>query len=709
MTINHTTSTVPEAVRKKITTLRLQLDEHNYHYYVENSPRISDTEFDRLFRELQNLEEKYPASITPESPTQRVGIIPKTEFTEAKHLVPMLSLDNAFTDEEVEQFDRRLRQRLQRESQLGKTDVQTEEKTNALVEYACEPKLDGVAVSLIYEHGILVRGATRGDGATGEDITQNVRTIGTIPLKLHSDKPPVLLEVRGEIVMPLAGFDTFNKKAAREGQKIFVNPRNAAAGSLRQLDSRITAQRPLQFFCYALGKLEGGVLPKTHFEQLQQLSSWGLRINPLIECVSGIEHCLEFYKKIAQLRSKLPYDIDGVVYKVNSIAEQENLGFVSRSPRWAIAHKFPAVEEQTTVEGIDFQVGRTGVLTPVARLKPVFVGGVTVSNATLHNIEEAHRKDVRVGDTVMVRRAGDVIPEVVAVILASRPSHTQSIKLPKNCPICGAEVMKAEDEVAARCTGGLYCPAQLKESIKHFASRKAMDIEGLGDKLSEQLVDAGLIQDVAGIFSLDRDLLANLERMGEKSAANLLAAVKHSETTTLARFLFGLGIREVGEATARALARHFGDIEYIEVATEETLQEVPDVGPIVAAHIAAFFRQKHNRELIQKCRLAGVHWPKVERPPVSQLPLAGKIFVLTGTLSSLSRESAKAQLEYLGATVAGSVSKNTDYVVAGEKAGSKLTKAEQLGIAILDEEKLLALIKSINRKGPTADQDSTGL
>jgi DNA ligase (NAD+) len=722
-------STGPAEVQKKVDELRHQIDEHNFHYYIENSPIISDLDYDKLFRQLRDLEQQYPQLISPESPTQRVGVTPLSEFNEAKHLVPMLSLDNAFSDEEVEDFERRLEQRLERESTLKSKSQPTSSKLknskdllpsespvpkeHVLIEFVCEPKLDGVAVSLIYEDGILVRGATRGDGATGEDITQNVRTIATIPLKLKTQHPPKLLEVRGEIVMPLAGFQAFNKKAAEEGHKAFVNPRNAAAGSLRQLDSRITAQRPLEFFCYALGKVEEDeshqeniaklkqgkakveveVLQNTHYDQLQQLSAWGLRINRLIKRVKGIEKCLEFYQKIGQMRDSLPYDIDGVVYKVNNIADQKKLGFVSRAPRWALAHKFPAVEQQTIVEGIDFQVGRTGVLTPVARLKPVFVGGVTVSNATLHNIEEAHRKDVRIGDTVMVRRAGDVIPEVVAVILTNRPAHTQPIKLPTRCPVCRSEVIKSEEEVAARCTGGLYCAAQLKEAIKHFASRKAMDIEGLGDKLAESLVDADLIEDVAGIFSLDRAALANLERMGEKSADNLLEAIEHSKKTTLQRFLFALGIREVGEATARALAFHFGDIESIEVATAEALQEVPDVGPVVAARVAAFFRQKHNRELIEKCRSAGVHWPQVERPLVTEQPLAGKTFVLTGTLATLSREVAKAQLERLGATVAGSVSKNTDYVIAGEKAGSKLAKAEQLGIEILDEEKFILLLK----------------
>ncbi len=682
---------VPADIVKKIEALRHQIDKHNFHYYSENEPIISDTDFDLLLRELQTLEKQYPDSIIPESPTQRVGTTPLSAFKEAQHLVPMLSLDNAFSDEEVAQFAQRLKQRLYQESQ---SDVEH-------IEFVCEPKLDGVAVSLIYENGVLTRGATRGDGSAGEDITQNVRTIATIPLKLHTDNPPSLLEVRGEIVMPLAGFESFNKKALQEGQKVFVNPRNAAAGSLRQLDSRITALRPLEFFCYAAGMIENGLLPQTHFEQLQQLSRWGLRINPLIESVSGFEACLAYYKKIGTLRAELPYDIDGVVYKVNSIAEQEKLGFVSRSPRWAIAHKFPAVEQQTVVEGVDFQVGRTGVLTPVARLKPVFVGGVTVSNATLHNIEETLRKDVRVGDTVMVRRAGDVIPEVVAVILANRPAYTDVVKLPEHCPVCQAEVIKPEGESAARCTGGLYCPAQLKESIKHFASRKAMDIEGLGDKVAEQLVDAGLIKDVAGIFTLDRDSLVNLDRMGEKSADNLLAAIVNSQATTLQRFLFGLGIREVGEATAKSLAQYFGDLQSIETASEESLQAVPDVGPVVAAHIAAFFRQSHNRELIEKCCAAGVHWPIVERPPASQQPLIGKTFVLTGTLTSLTRDEAKAQLEQLGASVAGSVSKNTHTVVAGEKSGSKLTKAEELGIEILNEQSFLVLLKKLSPSSPT--------
>ncbi len=542
---------MPEKFRQEIDSLRKKINEHNYHYYIEAAPIVSDAEYDKLFRKLQALEEQHPELITPESPTQRVGVKPLAAFLSVKHLHPMLSLDNAFEDDEVMQFDKRVKQRL---------------TIDESIEYVCEPKLDGLAVSLIYEKGILVRGATRGDGDEGEDITQNVRTISTIPLQLHTNNPPDLLEVRGEVLMNKAGFAAINQRAAERDEKIFVNPRNAAAGSLRQLDPKIVATRPLEFFCYALGKAEGGELPDTHYAQLQKLNQYGLRVNSLIKVVVGIEQCLDYYQKIGEQRSTLDYEIDGVVYKVNRIDLQEKLGFVSRAPRWAIAHKFPAIEEQTVVENVEFQVGRTGVLTPVARLKPVFVGGVTVSNATLHNIQEAHRKDVRIGDTVMVRRAGDVIPEVVASIPALRPAGTKPIKLPKKCPVCNAEVIHPEGEVAARCTGGLYCPAQIKEGIKHFASRKALDMEGFGDKLIVALVEQKIIKDVTGIFHLEKEQLANLERMGEKSADNVQKAIEKSKATTLPKFLYALGIREVGESTARSLANHFGTLDAIEKA-----------------------------------------------------------------------------------------------------------------------------------------------
>ncbi len=670
--------------KKLVQLLRDEINESNYHYFIEDSPLISDAKYDSLLELLKAIENLYPDLITSESPTQRVGAKPLNTFTSVKHLIPMLSLDNAFSEDDVAQFDKRVKQR------LGSDET---------IEYVCEPKLDGIAVSLIYENGLLVRGATRGDGEEGEDITQNVRTIPTIPLQLHTDKPPKLLEVRGEVVMNKAGFEAFNKRAAERGEKTFVNPRNAAAGSLRQLDSKIAADRPLEFFCYALGKADVGALPKTHFEQLHTLNKFGLRTNALIKRVTGIEKCNQYYEKIGEQRASLPYDIDGVVYKVNRLDLQEKLGFVSRAPRWAIAHKFPAVEEQTVVENIEFQVGRTGVLTPVARLKPVFVGGVTVSNATLHNIQEAHRKDIRVGDTVMVRRAGDVIPEVVAAIPALRPKGAKPIQLPKKCPICQAEVIHPEGEVAARCTGGLFCTAQIQEGIKHFASRKALDMDGFGDKLIEALVEQKIIKDVTGVFELQKDQLANLGRMGEKSADNVLKAIEKSKATTLPKFLYALGIREVGESTARALANHFCTLKAIEQADEEKLQEVADVGPVVAAHVAGFFRQSHNKALIEKLRKEGVHWPVIEKKSLAELPLVGKTYVITGTLTSMTRDEAKATLQAFGADVAGSVSKNTTALIAGEKAGSKLTKAEELKVPVLDEQQFLQFLSDLKSSG----------
>ena len=663
-------------VSKRAAELREQLRYHNHRYYVLDDPEIPDAEYDRLLRELQTLETEHPALITPDSPTQRVGAEPIKAFGEVRHEVPMLSLDNAFSVDDMANFDRRVRERLEVDE----------------VQYTAEPKLDGLAVSLLYEHGVLVRGATRGDGSTGEDITQNVRTIASIPLKLMGKKAPAVLEVRGEVFISHAGFRRLNKRADAQEQKRFVNPRNAAAGSLRQLDPRITAQRPLEIYCYGIGRLEGRALPKCHSDALGLLTDLGLRVYPGIETVMGLDGCNDYYDRMEAQRAKLSFDIDGVVFKVDRLRQQQELGFVSRAPRWAIARKFPAQEEMTRVLDIDVQVGRTGAITPVARLEPVFVGGVTVTNATLHNEDEVKRKDVRSGDTVMVRRAGDVIPEVVQVVKAKRPKNTRAFVMPGTCPVCGSEIEKAEDEAVARCSGGLYCAAQRKEAIKHFASRRAMDIEGLGDKLVEQLVDQGLIEDIADLFGLAAATLAGLERMGEKSAANLVAALERSKHTTLDRFLFALGIREVGEATAQGLAQAFGDLDALVAADEERLLAVRDVGPIVAQHIVAFFRQSHNRAVVDKLIAAGIQWPAVEVPAQEHQTLAGKTFVLTGTLSGLTRNDAKARLQALGAKVTGSVSKKTDYVVAGTEAGAKLSKAEELGVEILDEEGLLALL-----------------
>lgn len=664
-------------INKRLHSLRDQINEANYNYYVLDAPTLPDAEYDRLLRELEQLEAEHPELVTPDSPTQRVGAAPAKEFGEVRHELPMLSLSNAFTEDEIFAFDRRIHDRLGSETPI---------------EYACEPKLDGLAVSLLYEDGVYVRGATRGDGVTGEDVTQNIRTIRAVPLKLKGAGWPKLLEVRGEVYMPKAGFEEMNRKAAEAGEKTFVNPRNAAAGSLRQLDSRITAQRPLSFYAYAVGLVEGGELPERHSEELARLAEWGLPVCSENEVVKGPEGCLAYYERIGKKRDKLPFEIDGVVYKVDRYDLQAELGFVSRAPRWAVAHKYPAQEELTKLLGVEFQVGRTGALTPVARLEPVFVGGVTVSNATLHNMNEIERKDVRIGDTVIVRRAGDVIPEVVAIVPERRPKDAKKIHLPAHCPVCGSQVVRPEGEAVARCSGGLYCPAQRKESIKHFASRRAMDIEGLGDKLVDQLVDTGLIDHVDGLYALTQEQIAGLERMGEKSAENLIAALEKSKDTTLARFIFALGIREVGEATAKALAKHFGDLEPLMQADEEALQEVPDVGPVVASHIAAFFHQRHNREVIEKLVKAGIHWEKVEVKREAAGPLAGNTYVLTGTLSRMTRDQAKAKLEALGAKVAGSVSKKTTAVIAGAEAGSKLEKAEALGVEVLDEDAFLKLI-----------------
>jgi DNA ligase (NAD+) len=668
-------NSVPKQLAQRAMALREQIDYHNYRYYVLDDPEIPDAEFDKLFRELQQLEQDYPALITSDSPTQRVGAAPLTEFGEIKHVVPMLSLDNAFSDDEVRAFDRRIREGL-------KVDE---------VSYAAEPKLDGLAVSLLYENGLLMRAATRGDGYTGEDITQNARTIPSVPLRLMGKDYPNSLEVRGEVYMSKQGFNELNRRQEAQGEKNFANPRNAAAGSIRQLDPRITAQRPLEMCCYGVGQMEGGLLPDRHSAILERLQEWGLRISAERALVQGVEGCLHYFASMASKRSALAYEIDGVVYKVDELAQQQRLGFVARAPRWAVAHKFPAEEAMTQVLGIGVQVGRTGALTPVARLEPVTVGGVTVSNATLHNEDEVHRKDVRVGDTVIIRRAGDVIPEVVSVVKERRPERTRIFHLPKRCPVCGSEVVRVEGEAAARCSGGLYCAAQRKEAIRHFASRRAFDIEGLGDKLVEQLVEQGLVHDASDLFALTSEQLSGLERMGEKSAENLLRALDKSKNTTLGRFLYALGIREVGEATAQALAQHFGELDEIAQADPEALQAVPDIGPVVAQQVAAFFHERHNREVISKLQAAGVHWPKVERRVVSSA-LAGKTFVLTGTLSAMTRDEAKRRLQALGAKVTGSVSAKTDYVVAGDEPGSKLDKARRLKVNLLDERQFQELL-----------------
>jgi DNA ligase (NAD+) len=660
--------------KEAIDKLILQINEHNHRYYVLDAPVIPDSEYDRLMRELEQLEAQYPELITAQSPTQRVGAEPVAAFGEVSHTIPMLSLANAFAEQEVRDFHRRICERLQQDE----------------VTYVCEPKLDGLAVALRYQQGKFVQGATRGDGYRGEDITQNLRTLASVPLQLHGEYFPEVLEVRGEVFMPKVGFQQLNQQQAQRGEKTFANPRNAAAGSLRQLNPAVTAQRPLEIYFYGVGEVSASMIPDNQFALLQQLKQWGLRISSLIRLAHSVDEIFTYYAELLAQRSGLPFDIDGVVYKVNSFAQQQQLGFVSRSPRWALAHKFPAEEEITVLKDVEFQVGRTGVLTPVARLQPVFVGGATVSNATLHNMDEIARKDVRIGDTVIVRRAGDVIPEVVSVVLEKRPAHTQVIVLPKQCPVCGSEVTHTPGEAAARCSGGLFCAAQVKESIKHFASRKAMDIDGLGDKLVEQLFDAKLIATVADIYHLQHQPLAALERMGDKSATNLLTAIQQSRETTLAKFLYALGIREVGEATAYQLAQHFGNLQAIMDADEETLLAVSDVGPVVAAHIFHFLHEPHNLQIIHQLQASGVHWPETNTPDTSRpQPFAGQTFVLTGSLTQLTREQAKQQLQQLGAKVAGSVSAKTNVVVAGEAPGSKYTKAQALGITIWNEQQLL--------------------
>jgi DNA ligase (NAD+) len=668
-----------KTARSRVSELRERLAHHNYRYYVLDDPEITDAEYDALMRELGSLEASHPQLVTADSPTQRVGAAPSETFAEVIHGAPMLSLGNALSEQELIDFDRRVRERLEREE----------------VDYTAETKLDGLAVSLRYEGGVLAGAATRGDGSRGEDVSANVKTIKSVPLRLRGDAAPDVIEVRCEVFMTHAGFDRLNRQQRKNNAKVFVNPRNAAAGGLRQLDAGITATRPLTLYCYGIGEVSGGSPPGTQFERLRWLKELGMRVSPEVERVRGLKGCIAYYEKIAARRDKLGYDIDGVVFKVDSVADQDRMGQVSKAPRWAVAYKFPAQEQITRLLGIDVQVGRTGKLTPVARLEPVYVGGVTVTNATLHNQDEIDRKDVRVGDTVVVRRAGDVIPEVVRVVTEKRPRNAKRFDLLKRiknkCPECGSEALRDEGGVAVRCSGGLVCPAQRKQAIWHFASRRAMDIEGLGSKLIDQLVEQGMVASVADIYSLDREPLIALERMAEKSADNLLDNIDASRDTTLPRFLYALGIRDVGETTAQALAAHFGDLQPLMAADTDALQEVPDVGPVVAHHLRSFFDQRHNREVVDKLR-GEVRWPQVERPDRGARPLQGKTAVLTGTLSSMGRSEAKEKLLALGAKVTGSVSKSTDLVIAGENAGSKLAKAEKLGVEVMDEEAFLKML-----------------
>jgi DNA ligase (NAD+) len=661
----------------RIAELKETLERYNYRYHALDDPEVPDAEYDRLMLELRALEAEHPKLVTADSPTQRVGAAPVAAFGAVRHRLAMLSLDNAFSDEEVRDFDRRIRERLKHEG---------------VIQYSAEPKLDGLAISARYENGVFVQGATRGDGETGEDITLNLKTIKALPLKLRAARFPKVLEVRGEVFMPLAGFERFNAEAVARGEKSYVNPRNAAAGSLRQLDPRMTAARPLDLFIYGLGVVEGGELAESHSGILQALRQWGFKICPQSRLVEGADGCLHYYREMGAQRAKLAYQIDGVVYKVDDLARQRTLGFVSRAPRWAIAHKFPAEEALTTVRGIEFQVGRTGALTPVARLEPVFVGGVTVSNATLHNMDELIRKDVRVGDTVVIRRAGDVIPEVARVLPERRPAGATLAELPPVCPVCGSPVVREADQAVARCSGGRFCAAQRKEEIKHFASRRALDIQGLGDKLVEQLVERDWVRSPADLFSLEPGQLATLERMADKSAQKLQSAILAARHTTLPRFLYALGIRDVGEATALALAQHFRDVAPLRRAGADEIQRVPDVGPVVAKNVAAYFQDPENASIVDRLLAAGITWP-APAPIDEHAELAGKTFVLTGTLESMTREAAEEAITQLGGKVSGSVSKKTHYVVAGAEAGSKLKKAEQLGVAILDEAAFLTLLK----------------
>ena len=669
-----------KSVQEQITALRTTLRHHEYLYHVMDTPEIPDAEYDRLMRELRELESAHPDLITPDSPTQRVGAAPLATFEQVRHEVPMLSLDNTFDEAGFLAFNKRVQDRLK------STDDLT---------YCCELKLDGLAVSLLYENGLLVRAATRGDGTTGENITANVRTIHAIPLRLHGDNIPARVEVRGEVFMTESGFEKLNEEARRTGGKVFANPRNAAAGSLRQLDPRITAKRPLTFFCYGFGLLEGGEMPASHWQRLQQFKAWGLPVSDRIRLVHTADEVLAFYRQVEQDRPSLGFDIDGVVIKVDSQALQEQLGFVARAPRWAVAFKFPAQEQMTVVRDVEFQVGRTGAITPVARLEPVQVAGVIVSNATLHNADEIARLGLRIGDKVVIRRAGDVIPQVVNVVESERPADAREIVFPSHCPVCGSDVERVEGEAVTRCTGGLICGAQRKEALKHFVSRRAMDVDGMGDKIIDQLVEKEYVKTPADLFRLTAGKLTGLDRMGPKSAQNVVDALEKAKFTTLPRFLYALGIREVGEATAANLANHFGELEKVMNADLDALIAVQDVGKVVAAHVRNFMEEESNREVIrQLTEEVGVHWPAVVVVKAEEIdsPFAGKTVVLTGSLSQMNRDDAKARLTALGAKFSGSVSKKTDLLIAGEAAGSKLAKAQELGIAVIDEAEMIRLL-----------------
>ena len=666
------------SLQQQIDTLRQDLRRYEYEYHVLDNPTIPDAEYDRLFHQLKALEAAHPELITADSPTQRVGAKPLSGFAQIRHEIPMLSLDNAFSDEEFYAFVKRIEDRLIRLPES--------------LTFCCEPKLDGLAVSILYVNGVLTQAATRGDGTTGEDITANIRTIRNIPLQLLMDNPPARLEVRGEVFMPHEGFERLNQQALEKGEKTFANPRNAAAGSLRQLDPKITSKRPLVLNAYGIGIAEGVDLPNTHYDRLQWLKSIGIPVNPEIRLCNGTDEVLDFYRDIQNKRSSLGYDIDGTVLKINDIALQEKLGFISKAPRWAIAYKFPAQEELTRLNDVEFQVGRTGAITPVAKLEPVFVAGVTVSNATLHNGDEIERLDIAIGDTVVIRRAGDVIPQIIGVLHDRRPADARPIIFPKTCPVCDSAIVRIEGEAVARCTGGLFCAAQRKEALKHFVSRKAMDIDGVGGKLIEQLVDRELIHTPADLFKLDLTTLTRLERMGAKSAENALASLEKAKNTTLARFIFALGIREVGEATALNLANHFKTLEALQNADLEALQQVPDVGEVVANRILAFWHEPHNVAVVNDLIAQGVHWETVETKEVTENRFKGKTVVLTGTLTQMGRNEAKALLQDMGAKVSGSVSAKTDFVIAGDAAGSKLTKAQELGVTVLTEEEFLAQI-----------------
>ena len=668
------------SLQQQIDTLRQDLRRYEYEYHVLDNPTIPDAEYDRLFHQLKALEAEHPELITADSPTQRVGAKPLSGFAQIRHEIPMLSLDNAFSDEEFYAFVKRIEDRLIRLPEP--------------LTFCCEPKLDGLAVSILYVNGVLTQAATRGDGTTGEDITANIRTIRNIPLQLLMDNPPARLEVRGEVFMPHAGFERLNQLALEKGEKTFANPRNAAAGSLRQLDPKITSKRPLVLNAYSIGIAEGVDLPNTHYDRLQWLKSIGIPVNPEIRLCNGTDEVLDFYRDIQNKRSALGYDIDGTVLKINDIALQEKLGFISKAPRWAIAYKFPAQEELTRLNDVEFQVGRTGAITPVAKLEPVFVAGVTVSNATLHNGDEIERLDIAIGDTVVIRRAGDVIPQIIGVLHDRRPADARPIVFPETCPVCDSAIVRIEGEAVARCTGGLFCAAQRKEALKHFVSRKAMDIDGVGGKLIEQLVDRELVHTPADLFKLDLTTLTRLKRMGTKSAENALASLEKAKNTTLARFIFALGIREVGEATALNLANHFKTLEALQNADLEALQQVPDVGEVAANRILAFWHEPHNVAVVNDLIAQGVRWETVETKEVAENRFKGKTVVLTGTLTQMGRNEAKALLQDMGAKVSGSVSAKTDFVIAGDAAGSKLIKAQELGVTILTEEEFLAEIQS---------------